>query len=127
MDPNAGNNEKMVIGGSLCSWEMKEPWELPKTRFRIPPYAERIWNYTMKRPFKDFDKRYQLCDQRLDELLSELHAPEPPVKVGASDEIYPDKIRVGWADGGQLPAGLRCIPEYGGRSGRLPAGWRGFT
>lgn len=102
VDPAAGKNEAMVIGASMCSWEMFEHREIDRARFRVAPYAERIWNYKMKRPFDDFHQRYLPNDQRLDELLSEFRSPDVPKHVAASDEVYPDKVRVGWADGGNF-------------------------
>lgn len=92
-----------VIGGQMCSWEMWEHREIPRLRFRIAPFSDRIWNPGNVNGFAHFEARFSATDVLLDYLLAEHQPPVAPTRVGASDGLYEDKIRVGWADGGNYP------------------------
>ncbi|MEM9235682.1 MAG: family 20 glycosylhydrolase [Verrucomicrobiota bacterium] len=95
-----------VIGGQLCSWEMLEWREIPRIRFRIAPFADRMWNPESDKDFAHFEQRYAHTDVVLDHLLAQHEAPAIPTDVGASDGYYQDRIRVGWRDGGNYPRGF---------------------
>lgn len=92
-----------VIGAQMCSWEMLEHREIPRVRFRIAPYADRIWNPANPNDFAHFEARYNSTDAILDHVLAEHHPPGVPVNVAASDGFLEDRIRVGWGDGGNYP------------------------
>ena len=92
-----------VIGAQMCSWEMWDWREIPRTRFRIAPYADRIWNPSNKNDLAHFEKRYESTDSFLDYLLAEHQPPARPADVGASEGLNKDRIRVVWRDGGNYP------------------------
>ena len=96
-----------VVGGQMCSWEMLEWREIPRVRFRIPAFADRIWNAGNTNDYAHYETRYNSTDVLLDYVLAEHRAPDAPINVGASDGFYEDKVRVGWGDlregGGNFP------------------------
>ena len=95
-----------VPGAQMCSWEMPEKNEIPFARLRIAPYADRIWNPENSNGFEHFQTRCDSTDTVLDYLLADREPPATPTRVGASDGLYQDKIRVGWAPGGNYPVKL---------------------
>ena len=92
-----------IPGAQMCSWEMPEENEIPFIRFRIAPYADRIWNPANANGFEHFDTRYDSTDLVLDCLLADHQPPQVPANVGASDGLYENKVRIGWANGGNYP------------------------
>jgi hypothetical protein len=92
-----------LIGAQLCSWEMLGHREVPRVRFRMGPYADRVWNPANSNDYANFEKRYKSVDLMLDLLLAKPEAPATPVDAAASDGFYKDKIRVCWRDGGNYP------------------------
>ena len=92
-----------VIGAQMCSWEMPEYNEIPFVRFRLAPYADRMWNPANTNSFEHFDTRYDHTDLLLDYVLAQHSVPGAPENAGASNGIYLDKIRVGWKQGTNYP------------------------
>ncbi len=92
-----------VIGAQMCSWEMWERREIPRVRFRIAPFADRIWIPDNPNDFAHFKTRYHATDVLLDYLLADHKPPAAPADTGASDGFHGNKIRIGWKDGGNYP------------------------
>ena len=92
-----------IPGAQMCSWEMPEYNEIPYVRFRLAPFADRLWNPANANGFDHFDARYQATDLVLDYMLADHQPPTVPSGVAASDSIYEEMVRVGWSLSGNYP------------------------
>jgi len=72
-DKNAAN----IPGAMMCAWEMPEQMELPMTRPRVAPLAERLWHPELN-DYPDFARRFARTDAVMDKLQFPFSlTPEP--------------------------------------------------
>ena len=92
-----------VPGAQMCSWEMPDENEIKYVRFRLAPFADRIWNPANDNGFEHFNSRFTATDLLLDSILAEHQPAGAPQNMGASDGLFEDMVRVGWSEAGNYP------------------------
>ena len=75
-------NDK-IIGGQMCAWEMREWFEIPALRVRLPAMSERIWDPDSNLSYENFRSRWESTDLLLQKLIR-------PIDVKVVGLTYPD-------------------------------------